>query len=148
MTKKRLIILTAIVGAGIIASAPLAAQTCKIRCGVTSDGRSKYKEVYEYDYVTEKPGFPGGDAQLISFINRTREYPKEAYQKGITGRVTCSFVVNADGSISNVQVLRGVEPSLNREAVRIFNAMPQWIPGKLDNSAVPVRVIRSISFRK
>lgn len=139
---------TAIMVAALIAAAPMAAQTCKIRCGVTSDGRSKYKEVYEYDYVNEKPGFPGGDAMLISFINQTREYPKEAYKKGITGRVTCSFVVNPDGTISNVQVLKGVEPSLNREAVRIFNVMPQWTPGKIDNTPVPVRVIRSISFRK
>lgn len=124
------------------------AQTCRIRCGAASDGRFRYREVYEYDYVSEKPSFPGGDSKLICFINQTREYPEAAYKKGITGRVTCSFVVNEDGSISHIQILKGVEPSLNKEALRIFGKMPAWSPGKIENTPVPVRVIRSVSFRK
>ncbi|MBO4965143.1 MAG: energy transducer TonB [Muribaculaceae bacterium] len=124
------------------------AQTCKIRCKKASDGKCVYMEVYEYDYVTEKPMFPGGDSHLVSFINHTRQYPEKAYKRGVTGRVTCSFIVNADGSVSHIRILKGVEPSLNREAIRIFSLMPAWIPGKIDNIAVPVRVIRSIPFRK
>ncbi|MCM1291781.1 MAG: energy transducer TonB [Prevotella sp.] len=127
---------------------PSKAQICKLRCSSSGEGKNKYIEVYEYDYVNEKPSFPGGDSKLISFINDTREYPTEAYRKGITGRVTCSFVVNSDGSITHIRVLKGVEPSLNKEALRIFSKMPAWIPGRIDNIAVPVRVIRSISFRK
>ena len=124
------------------------AQTCKVNCGVNHEGCLKYKEVYEYDYVTEKPSFPGGETKFVRYINKTREYPKEAYEKGIEGRVICSFVVNSDGSISNIQILRGVEKSLNNEAVRIISKMPDWVPGKIDGHNVPVRVIHPIVFRK
>ena len=65
------------------------AQTCKVNCGVNHEGCLKYKEVYEYDYVTEKPSFPGGETKFVRYINKTREYPKEAYEKGIEGRVIC-----------------------------------------------------------
>ncbi len=124
------------------------AQTCKVNCGVNHEGCLKYKEVYEYDYVTEKPSFPGGETKFVRYINKTREYPKEAYKKGIEGRVICSFVVNSDGSISNIQILRGVEESLNNEAIRIISKMPDWVPGKIDGHNVPVRVIHPIVFRK
>lgn len=85
---------------------------------------------------------------MMSFVNETRNYPKEAYQKGIQGKVICSFVVNADGTISHVKVLRGVESSLNREAVRVISSMPDWTPGRLDGHPVPVRVVRSVAFRR
>lgn len=123
-------------------------QTCRISCGVNADGYQTFKEIYEYDYVSEKPTFPGGDSKLVKFINSTREYPKEAYENGIQGRVICSFVVNTDGSISNIQILRGVEDSLNEEAIRIIKKMPKWTPGRIDGQAVPVRVIYPIPFRK
>lgn len=124
------------------------AQTTRVNIGTSPSGCVNYMEVYEYDYVTEKPTFPGGDTQLMRFINATRQYPKLAYDRGIQGRVTCSFVVNVDGSISHVSVLRGVEPSLNKEAIRIISKMPEWKPGKLNGQTVPTRVIRSVPFRK
>lgn len=125
------------------------AQTCRVRAGkATSNGCQNYIEVYEYDYVKEKPSFPGGNAKLVEFINSHREYPAEAYKKGIQGRVTCSFVVNPDGSVSHISVIRGVEHSLNCEAVRIMSRMPEWIPGRHDGQAVPVRVVWSVPFRK
>lgn len=124
------------------------AQTCRVNIGSSQSGSVNYIEVYEYDYVSEKPCFPGGDALLMQFINSHREYPKEAYSKGIQGRVTCSFVVNADGSICHISVLKGVEASLNQEAIRIFSEMPAWIPGKLEGKAVPTRVVRSVPFRR
>lgn len=127
-----------------------AAQTVRMRCTVSTDGvtRYEYREVYEYDYVWEKPSFPGGDVKLIQFINKNRHYPEAAYNAGIQGRVVCSFIVNTNGSISDVQIFKGVEASLNREAQRIFRMMPNWIPGKLDGIPVPVRVIRTVPFRK
>ncbi len=131
-----------------VAALPASAQTCRINCGRSGDGSILYKEVYEYDFVSEKPSFPGGDSRLVSFINKERRYPEHAYRKGIQGRVTCSFVVNVDGSISNITILKGVEPSLNKEALRIFSQMPEWIPGKLDGRPVPVRVIWPIPFRR
>lgn len=124
------------------------AQTCRVNAGRSVDGVKSYIEAYEYDFVSEKPSFPGGDRLLVSFINENRRYPEEAYKKGIEGRVTCSFIVNPDGAISHISVLRGVEPSLNREAMRIISEMPEWIPGKHDGHAVPVRVVWSIPFRK
>ncbi len=98
--------------------------------------------------MTEKPMFPGGDTQLMRFINREREYPREAYERGIQGRVTCSFVVNADGTVSHISVLRGVDPSLNKEAIRVLSQMPEWTPGKLNGQAVPTRVVWSVPFRR
>ncbi|MDE6271409.1 MAG: energy transducer TonB [Muribaculaceae bacterium] len=124
------------------------AQTCRVSLGTTSSGHCAYMEVYEYDYVHDKPCYPGGDCQLMEFINSTRRYPEKAYKNGVQGRVTCSFVVNANGAISHIKVLKSVEESLNREAVRILSLMPSWIPGKVDGRPVPVRVIRSIPFRR
>lgn len=126
----------------------VSAQTCRVNIGSTNTGCISYMEVYEYDYVTEKPSFPGGDSELMKFINNTREYPKTAYERGIQGRVTCSFVVNADGTVSHISVIRGVEPSLNKEAIRILSRMPEWTPGKLNGHNVPTRVVWSVPFRK
>lgn len=124
------------------------AQTCRVRQGVTTDGCYAYKEVYEFDFVDDKPEFPGGSNKLIGFINDKRRYPANAYALGIEGRVMCSFVVNPDGSLSNIAVIKGVEPSLNREAMRIISQMPNWTPGKIDGHTVPVRVICAVPFRK
>ena len=123
-------------------------QTCKIKTATLNNGEPVYTEVFEYDYVDEKPIFPGGSNSLINFINSTREYPVEAYEMGIQGRVTCSFIVNEDGKISHIKVLRGVESSLNSEALRIISLMPDWDPGKINEMRVPVRVVCSIPFRK
>lgn len=106
-----------------------------------------YINVYECDYVDEQPQFPGGERALMNFINATREYPYRAYHAGVQGRVVCSFVVNTNGSISHVQVLKGVEESVNREAVRVISAMPRWRVGRMSGQAVPVRCVLPIAFR-
>ena len=147
MIRARFVISLIFVLANIFSYSALA-QTTRISCGKNISGQQTYIEVYEYDYVTEKPEFPGGDELLINFINKTRVYPAKAYKNGVQGRVTCSFVVNADGSISNIHILKGVEQTLNQEALRILASMPQWTPGKLKGHAVPVRVIRCVPFRK
>lgn len=126
----------------------LFAQTCRVSNGVSPSGTRCYREVFEYDFVHEKPSFPGGDSKLVEFINTHRKYPKESYKKGIQGRVTCSFVVNADGTVSNIKVIRSVSSQLNEEAIRVFSLMPPWHPGKINGQSVPVRVIWSIPFRK
>lgn len=132
----------------VLAPAEAPAQTCRVSSGVSSNGAMAYKEVFEYDYVDIKPEFPGGSCRMIRFINDNRRYPVEAYARGIEGRVTCSFVVNADGSVSNITILKGVEVSLNTEAVRILSQMPDWIPGQIEGRNVPVRVICAVPFRK
>ncbi len=104
--------------------------------------------VYEYDYVEVQPQFPGGERALMNFINNTREYPYHAYHNRVQGRVVCGFIVNVDGSISNIEIIKGVEPSLNREAVRVISEMPKWKVGRLGGDAVPVHCVLPIIFRR
>ncbi|MCM1222792.1 MAG: energy transducer TonB, partial [Lachnospiraceae bacterium] len=82
------------------------------------------------------------------FINKNRKYPKAAYKAGIQGRVVCSFIVNTNGEVSDIQVFKGVESTLNEEAKRIFSLMPKWNPGRINGMPVPVRVIRAVPFRR
>lgn len=127
---------------------PAKGQTFSVMAGYDEYGMANYIEAFEYDYVHEKPSYPGGENKLTEFINATRVYPSEAYQKGIQGRVTCWFIVNCDGSVSNVSLMRSVNALLNEEAIRIFSLMPDWIPGRINGIPVPVRVVRSVNFRK
>lgn len=124
------------------------AQTCRVSAGISCDGMQTYKEVFEYDYVEVKPSFPGGNEALLDYINKNRHYPADAYEQGIEGRVTCSFVVNADGNISHIRVIKGSHKSLNIEAMRLLAEMPTWHPGRQASHCVPVRVVHCIPFRK
>lgn len=129
-------------------SSSVQAQTCRVSAGLNADGVPCFVEVFEYDYVDQKPEFPGGGTSLLKFINNNRRYPARAYDLGIQGRVMCEFVVTADGTVQYVSVLKGVEPSLNKEAVRIISTMPKWTPGRLDGTNVPVRVVCAVPFRR
>ena len=91
-----------------------------------------------YDQVEEMPEFPGGMPALIEFLQTNIKYPKDAIKQEVGGRVMVMFVVETDGSISNVRVARKVFPSLDEEAVRVVKAMPKWKPGK--EKGRPVRV--------
>lgn len=144
----KLLIFTTLIFAAFVNTNTLYSQTCKIKTGTLHNGTSVYTEVYEYDFVDVKPEFPGGSTQLLNFVNSTREYPQSAYEMGIEGRVTCSFIVNSDGKISHIKVLKGVESSLNQEAIRIIASMPDWQPGRINSQNVPVRVITCIPFRR
>ena len=126
---------------------PIAAQVRHVTT-VNPSSKQSYMEVYEFDYVDVQPEFPGGERGLINFINKTREYPYQAYKKHIQGRVLCSFIVGTDGKVSDVRVIRGAgDESLNREAIRVIGEMPKWSVGKVANRAVPVRVVIPIAFR-
>lgn len=127
---------------------PVSAQVRKVKlCNPNCRSQEVYVDVYDYDYVDERPQFPGGERGLVNFINKTREYPYDAYEAGIEGRVLCGFVINIDGSVSNVTVLKGHHPDLNREAVRVISEMPKWKAGKMGNKHVPVLYILPIVFR-
>lgn len=139
---------TAALAALLTLSVGASAQIVRINAGIDNSGVTSYIEAFEYDYVSEKPSFPGGEAKLIEFINANRKYPTAAYERGIQGRVTCWFIVNADGSVSNVSLLKSVNSLLNEEAIRIFSLMPAWEPGRIDGIPVPVRVVRSVRFKK
>ena len=123
-------------------------QTFRVVAGIDESGVTSYLEAFEYDCVTEHPCFPGGETKLTEFINEHRVYPQKAYDMGIQGRVTCWFIVNSDGHISNVSLMRSVNPLLDDEAIRIFGLMPDWVPGRIDGIPVPVRVVRSVRFKK
>lgn len=113
-----------------------------------SPRKTAYIRVYDNEFVDVHPQFPGGERALINFINNTREYPYNAYHRRIQGRVLCSFIVKADGSICNVEVIRGAgDESLNREALRVIGKMPKWVPGKINNTRVNVRCVFPIAFR-
>lgn len=91
-----------------------------------------------FESVEEMPSFPGGMSALMKYLADNVKYPVDAQENGLQGRVVVSFVVERDGSITNVQAVRSVYPSLDSEAVRVVEAMPRWKPGKLNG--LPVRV--------
>ena len=97
--------------------------------------------------VEEMPEFPGGQAAMMSFIAKSIKYPVVAQKNGIQGRVTCSFVVNQDGSIIDAEVVRGIDPSLDKEALRVINTMPKWKLGKQRGKPVRVKFTIPINFR-
>jgi len=91
-----------------------------------------------YDVVEQMPEFPGGMPAMIEFLQTNLNYPKDAKKQNVGGRILVMFVVEADGSISNVRVAKKVFPSLDAEALRVVKAMPKWNPGK--EKGKPVRV--------
>ena len=100
-----------------------------------------------FDVVEEMPSFPGGQGALMSFLNSNIKYPVVAQENGVQGRVIVGFVVERDGSITDVKVMRSVDPSLDREAQRVVKAMPRWKPGKQNGSAVRVKYNVPVVFR-
>ena len=100
-----------------------------------------------FDVVEEMPSFPGGQGALMAFLSSNIKYPVVAQENGVQGRVTVGFVVEKDGSISDVKVMRSVDPSLDREAQRVVKAMPKWKPGKQNGSAVRVKYTVPVVFR-
>ena len=100
-----------------------------------------------FDVVEQMPSFPGGQSALMSYLANNIKYPVVAQENGVQGRVVVSFVVERDGSITDVQVVRSVDPSLDREAQRVVRSMPKWIPGKQNGQAVRVKYNVPVSFR-
>lgn len=109
----------------------------------------KQEEVADEIFVVveEQPEYPGGQAAMMRFLSDNIRYPVIAQENGIQGRVICNFVVERDGSITDVQVVRGVDPSLDREAVRVIQQMPSWTPGRQRGQAVRVRFTLPVVFR-
>jgi len=92
--------------------------------------------------VEEMPEFPGGPEALQRYLSQSVRYPVIAQENGIQGRVYIQFVINQNGEVTNATILRGVDPSLDREALRVVEAMPKWKPGKQRNR--PVRVSNTV----
>ncbi len=100
-----------------------------------------------FEVVERMPQFPGGVAAQVEYFKKNLRYPAEAKKAGTQGRVVVQFFVNKDGSISNVKVLRGVDPALDAEAVRLVNSMPKWKPGMQKGKAVTVKYTVPVLFK-
>ena len=107
----------------------------------------KEEETKVFDVVEQMPSFPGGPSALMQYLNSNIKYPVVAEENGVQGRVVCTFVVEKDGSITDVRVVKSVDPSLDKEAARVVKGMPKWIPGKQNGSAVRVKYTVPVTFR-
>ena len=107
----------------------------------------KEEETKVGDVVAQMPSFPGGPSALMQYLSSNIKYPVVAEENGVQGRVVCTFVVERDGSITDVRVIKSVDPSLDKEAVRVVKSMPKWIPGKQNGSAVRVKYTVPVTFR-
>ena len=114
---------------------------------VIADEKPKEEETKVFDIVEQMPQFPGGNAALFEYLSKHIKYPVIAEENGIQGRVIVTFVVERDGSITDVKVVKSVDPSLDKEAQRVVKSMPRWIPGKQNGSAVRVKYTVPVTFR-
>ena len=108
---------------------------------------SVYNEVNEIDKVDEQPSFPGGESAMKSYLTSNVKYPIYAQENGVQGRVIVESIIEKDGSMSDVKVIRSVDPSLDREALRVVKAMPKWTPAKLKGIPVRTKCTTPVVFR-
>lgn len=116
--------------------------------GTSDSGRTTVANPAQpFEYAEVMPQFAGGQEALRKFMQKNLRYPSQALSNNIAGKVFVSFVVNTDGSISNVQVLKGLGFGLDEEAMRVVRKMPVWTPGRQNSHSVPVRYTMPITFR-
>ena len=101
-----------------------------------------------YDIVEQQPEFPGGPSAMAKWLGDNIKYPAEAAKNNIQGRVIVQFVVGSDGTVGGAKIMRGVDPLLDQEALRVINAMPKWTPGKQDGKVVAVKYTIPVTFRQ
>jgi protein TonB len=114
---------------------------------VVVDEKPKEEETKVFDVVEQMPQFPGGPQALFEYLSKNIKYPVVAEENGIQGRVIVTFVVERDGSITDVKVAKSVDPSLDKEAMRVVKSMPHWIPGKQNGAAVRVKYTVPVTFK-
>lgn len=113
---------------------------------MTSTAQTK-KNNMVFDVVEVMPQFPGGQIAMLKYIMENIKYPEQAMKEGIQGRVAVRFIVEKDGSISDVKPILSVHPLLNKEAVRVVESMPKWTPGKQNGKPVRVRFNVPVMFK-
>ena len=113
----------------------------------TEPVKPKEEENKVFDVVEQMPSYPGGNGALMQYLSSHIKYPVIAEENGIQGRVICTFDVERDGSITDVRIAKSVDPSLDKEAMRVVSSMPKWIPGKQNGSAVRVKYTLPVTFR-
>lgn len=102
---------------------------------------------YAFEQLEVKPEFPNGNEGLTKYLSENIKYPKKALKNGITGKVFVQFVIDKTGKVTNVVAVRGVEKSLDKEAVRVIKSMPKWKPGMKDGQPVKVKYTIPINFK-
>lgn len=112
---------------------------------ISTEGTVKGELIY--DIVEQQPEFPGGYGALTQWIDDNLKYPVEAAMDGIEGRVIVQFIIRPTGKIVDAKVVRGIAPSLDKEALRLINIMPNWIPGQQKGKAVNARYTTWITFK-
>ena len=112
----------------------------------TSTAQTKKNDML-FSVVEVMPQYPGGQIAMLKYIMENIKYPEQAMKKGIQGRVAVSFIVEKDGSISDVKPVLSVHPLLNKEAVRVVESMPKWTPGKQNGKPVRVRFVVPVMFK-
>lgn len=100
-----------------------------------------------FEKVEDMPEFPGGEQAMMDFVGKNVQYPKEAMEKEISGRVLVGFIVEKDGSVNEVKIVRGIGGGCDEEAVRVVKAMPKWKPGKEKGKPVRVSYMMPIFFK-
>lgn len=135
MIAKRLFTAMAVLAVMFIANTNVMAQ----------DKQAKDEQIY--DTPETMPEYPGGMEALSSFLSENIVYPDEAQEKGISGRVMVQYVIEKDGSVTEVKVMKGVDPLLDAEAVRVVKAMPKWKPGTVNGKPVRVKYMLPIVFK-
>ena len=100
-----------------------------------------------FDVVEKMPEYPGGQAALFEYLSTNVKYPADAEKQKIEGRVLVTFIVNTDGSITDIELVRKAFPSLDAEAVRVISGMPKWIPGEQKGQKVRVKYTVPLTFR-
>lgn len=113
---------------------------------MTSTAQTKKNDMV-FDVVEVMPQFPGGQIAMLQYIMKNIKYPEQVMKEGIQGRVAVSFIVEKDGSISDVKPILSVHPLLNKEAVRVVESMPKWTPGKQNGKPVRVRFNVPVMFK-
>ncbi|MFA6863646.1 MAG: energy transducer TonB [Dysgonamonadaceae bacterium] len=126
----------------------------KLNKNARSSRRAQSRKVMPIDpneeiftIVDQMPEFPTGEEGLGRFLSEFIQYPVRAKQEGIQGRILCAFIVRKDGTISNLEIVNGLDNELDNEALRVLSMMPKWTPGKNDNETVSVKCILPIDFK-
>lgn len=150
MKVKSVVLLSLMIGAlSVVCNAQVENQ--KVTDVKINDEQQVYEEnetePVSFAYVDDKPEFPGGDMGLMKYLAENTKYPEIAKENGISGRVFVQFVIDKTGAVTRVKVLRGVDPVLDAEAIRVVTAMPRWKPGMQRGKAVPVTYQVPINFK-
>jgi protein TonB len=114
---------------------------------VSEPVKPKEEETKIFTVVEQMPSFPGGTGALMQYLSKNIKYPPFAEENNIQGRVICTFVVERDGSVTDIHIAKGVDPSLDKEAIRVVSGMPKWIPGRQNCQMVRVKYTLPVTFR-